>query len=188
MDKNYELRETIWKKFYSYEAIEKLENYTINLLNQGKTESEINLVNAQYKNEYWNELKKIGLFPEDQCILYGEYDVNVFDEDLDKEFALSYTFIDYEYFMENDIMITFPLDKKTVGMLINDLLKYNQPAKSITKLKIKYADYQKSYIIKEFNDHIHLSTKDVSDFIPIPTFSTKITHIIKELLTIYNKF
>jgi len=184
MDKNYELRETIWKKFYSYEAIEKLENYTINLLNQEKTESEINLVNTQYRNEYWNELKKIGLFPEDYCILYGDFDVDVFDKDL----TISYTFIDYEYFMENNAMIIFPLNQKVLGMLINDLLKYNQPNKSITKLKIKYVDSQKSYIIKEFNDHIHLSTKDVSDFIPIPTFSTKITHIIKELLTIYNKF
>jgi len=73
-------------------------------------------------------------------------------------------------------------------MLINDLLKYNQPTRNISKLKIKHINSQKPYIIKEFKDHIHLSSRDPSDFIPIPTFSTTITYIIKELLTIYNKF
>jgi len=184
MDKNYELREVIWKKFYSYEAIEKFENYTIHLLNQGKTESEIKTVTTQYRNEYWEELKKIGLFPEDYCILYGDFDVDIIDRDL----TISYSYNDYEYFMQNENMLIFPLDQKVLSMLINDLLKYSNYDYNSKDLNLKDIGPQKSYMIKKFKDHIHLSEKEPSDFLPIPIFSSKITRIIKELLIIYEKF
>ncbi|KKN16896.1 hypothetical protein LCGC14_0971350 [marine sediment metagenome] len=183
MNKNYNLREKIWNKFYSRESIEKFENYTYNLLNSGKTESEIKTITSQYENEYWNELKKLGLYPEDKCILYGDYDIDVDDS----EFTIYNEYIDYEYFEENDELISFPLNKDILGMLINDLLKYDIEKNSIKNLKISQNNSQKPYIIKEFTDHIHLSTIDQSDFIPIAIFSTKLTHIVKKLFQIYTK-
>jgi len=183
MNKNYNLREVIWNKFYSRKSIEKFENYINHLLNSGKTESEIKTITTQYKNEYWTELKNVGLYPEDQCILYGDYDIDV-DEG---EFIIYYNYIDYEYFDENDDLISFPLNKDILGMLINDLLKYDIEKNMIKNLKISQYNSRKPYHIKEFTDHIHLSTKDQSDFIPIAIFSTKLTHIVKELFHIYSK-
>lgn len=183
MNNNYDLRENIWKKFYSQEAIEKFENYTIHLLNQGKSESEIKIITTQYRNEYFNELKKIGLYPEDRCILYGDFEVYIFDKDL----TILYSYTDYEYFGGNDDVVSFPLNRKVLGMLINDLLKYSKHNYNIKELSFKNKSPKKSYFIKKFKDHIHLSEKDnPSDFIPIPIFSSKLTYIIKEILSIYN--
>ena len=116
MNKNYNLREAIWNKFYSRKSIEKFENYLNHLLNSGKNESEIKTITTHYENEYWTELKKIGLYPEDRCILYGDYDIDV-DE---SEFIIYYNYIDYEYFDKNDELISFPLNKDILSMLINE--------------------------------------------------------------------
>jgi hypothetical protein len=183
MNKNYKLREDIWNKFYSRESIEKFENYINHLLNSGKTESEIETITTQYRNEYWAELKKVGLYPEDQCILFGDYDIDV-DEG---EFIIYYNYLDYEYFDENDDLISFPLNKDILGMLINDLSKYDLEKNEIKNLETSQNHSQKLYYIKEFTDHIHLSTKDQSDFIPIAIFSTKLTHIVKKLIHIYSR-
>ena len=78
------------------------------------------------------------------------------------------------------------MNKDILGMLINGLLKYDFEKNMIENLKISQNDSQKPYHIKDFTDHIHLSTISIR-FYPYCNFSTKLTHIARELFSVYSK-
>ncbi len=89
--------------------------------------------------------------------------------------------------MENDCLINIPFSHEVLGMLISDLLSYNSEKHKIPKLKTNNPNHDKPYIIKIFKDHIHLSTKDPSDYVPIPVFSSKLNRVIKKLINFYDE-
>jgi len=191
MNENYKLREQIWENFYSKEAIRKLNSYINNLFSQGRTESEIERLISQHLNEYWQELKKIGLEPEDHCIHYGEYEIDAFDNDL----TISNNYNDPEILdSDNYESISLPMKKEIIVCLINDLLKYHEKGDGLKLKEIdNIRDIKKGYAIEEFKEHIHLYEGDkrgklsLSEFVSIPIFSSKLTPILKKLVNIYKK-
>ena len=167
MKDSYHLRENIWDNFFSQKALNRFEDYIAHLSSQGKPESEVNDFKAHYRNGYLDELKKIGLCPEDRCILYGEYDVDIIDNDL----VISYTYLDFEYYDKKIDQISFSLERISLNNLIIDLLKFNKYNSDIKYLKNYDNNSQKTYSINKFKDHIHLLDKDTSDYISIAIFS-----------------
>lgn len=95
---------------------------------------------------------------------------------------------------DNYESINLPLKKEKIVGLISDLLKYHEKGEGLKLKEIEnIRDIKKGYTIEEFKEHIHLcevnkrSKLPLSNFVSIPIYSSKLTHIIKKLVNIYKK-